>query len=161
MSDIPTVVPQSPTRSPDAPQVPLVNQESGSAVAHSPDHIVIDIPESEVTHVSPVSNNTDNVTTEPVVDTDRGTQEHESFGLRRSERERRQPRKLTYDELGEPLILAISSFFSDLRNCIQPYYTLPHTCAFGVWYACRDACSLEREDVTQVIRPVAKFTCSP
>lgn len=109
--------------------VPIAISESSGAVTHStctlhcrgPDHVITDIPESEETPTPPLLNkdNSDNARTEILVeDTDRMASEAESVGLRHSVRERHQPLKFTY-ELGEPLILAISSFFQALGTAIS------------------------------------------
>lgn len=45
-------------------------------------------------------------------------QEYHSPEPRRSRRERRVPNKFTYDELGKPLILAMTSFFESLQDII-------------------------------------------
>ncbi|CAI5662959.1 unnamed protein product [Oreochromis niloticus] len=83
--------------------------------ARSSDHVVIDIPEPDLT---PTMTDADLTPPEPAVinddtaSTDAGATE--PVRLRRSDRERRPPQKFTYDELGEPLTLAISSFFQTL-----------------------------------------------
>lgn len=46
---------------------------------------------------------------------------------RRSERVKRPPQKFTYDELGKPLILALSSFFASLENVVGPLSGSPGT----------------------------------
>lgn len=100
-------------------ETPLGSSEGNGRATHpishcrSPYHVVIDIPEPDMTPVPPVRENTDLITMGPVVaDTDVVTSENlesEATSIRRSVRERRPPCKLTYDELGEPLILAINS----------------------------------------------------
>ena len=125
--DTSSFVPQSSTQF--QPETPLVSSEGSSTVTHpipqcrAPDHVVVDIPEPDMTHISPVREDTDLITTDPVVvDTDNVTSESlesENTSVRRSVRERRPPRKLTYDELGEPLTLAISSFFQALGAAIS------------------------------------------
>ena len=133
--ETPSFVPQSSTHLPERltheiqPETPLVSSESSGSVTHptshcrAPDHVVIDIPEPDMTHISPVKENTDLITTDPVVpDTDNVAFENlesEYPSVRRSVRERHPPRKLTYDELGEPLTLAISSFFQALGAAIS------------------------------------------
>ena len=123
--DISPFEPQNSTLS-DSPrhefrsECPLNCSESGSAAIHStshsraPDYVVIDIQEPDIVCMSPVQDITDHVTAEPVDTENKASDNQESTELRRSGRERRQPRKLTYDELGEPLILAIGSFFQTL-----------------------------------------------
>ncbi|CAI5680231.1 unnamed protein product [Oreochromis niloticus] len=133
--DTPSFVPQSSAHLPERPThelqpgTPLVSSENSGSVTHptshcrTPDHIVIDIPEPDMTQISPVGENTDLITTDPVAaDTDNvvsESQESENTSVRRSAREKRPPRKLTYDELGEPLTLAISSFFQALGAAIS------------------------------------------
>lgn len=102
---------------------PAVSESSVAGSPHVshcrvPDHIVIDIPETEVI---PTLDNTanDNRTESVVQNIDDVSPEPEPVGLRRSVRDRRQPRKFTYDELGEPLILAISSFLQALETRIS------------------------------------------
>lgn len=96
--------------------VPVTDPTSPS---RTPDHILIDITEPEVTHpVDP--DDTDGPITEPVLgSTNSVAPGAESVNLRRSSREKHPPRKLTYDELGEPLILAISSFLQALGTAIS------------------------------------------
>lgn len=89
--------------------------DSGHLDVGSSDHVVIDIPETDF---EPTLTDTDLTPKKCVVSTDNAvsteTSDREPVNLRRSNRERRPPQKLTYDELGEPLTLAISSFFQTL-----------------------------------------------
>uniref|UniRef100_A0A8C5DDV5 Gypsy retrotransposon integrase-like protein 1 n=1 Tax=Gouania willdenowi TaxID=441366 RepID=A0A8C5DDV5_GOUWI len=119
--DVPAFVPQNSTH---APVKANYEPQSGTTPqCRAPDHVIIDIPEPDVTHTSPITDSTGHVRTEPTVaDTEAEACEGpdtESIGLRRSTREKRQPRKLTYDELGEPLVLAISSFFQTLGTAFS------------------------------------------
>lgn len=132
----PSFVPQSSSHLPERPihkfrlEPPLDSSEGSGIVTpptsqcRAPDHVIIDVPEPDMTHISPVRENTDLIITDPVgVDTDDVTPESlesEAASVRRSVRERRPPQKLTYDELGEPLTLAISSFFQALGTAILP-----------------------------------------
>lgn len=112
------------------PEPSLANSEGSGTFTHptphcrAPDDVVIDIPEPDVTHVSPVREDTDPITTDPeVAEADHEASESletEAPSVRRSVRERHPPRKLTYDELGEPLTLAISLFFQALGTAISP-----------------------------------------
>lgn len=133
---------------------PLVTSEGNSTVTcpvsccSAPDYVVVDIPEPDMTYISPVRESTDLITTDPeVTDTDNVTSESpesEATSIRRPVWERRLPHKLTYDELGEPLTLAISSFFQALGTAISNIFACGGRCA------CRDSCSLEGENVTLV-----------
>lgn len=101
-------------------EVPLANSDR-HAVTHpvregrALDHVIIDMPEPNETHAVPTVDSTGPVSADPeitaTVDVASGDADSEPFELRRSTRDRRQPRKLTYNELGEPLIMAISYFF--------------------------------------------------
>lgn len=100
-------------------EVPATDPDNVGAITpptltcRAPDHIIIDIPEPGLTPT--LVRHVDSVVPEQVlVEADNDAQEPGVAELRRSSRERRQPRRLTYDELGEPLILAISSFFQTL-----------------------------------------------
>ncbi|KAJ3602975.1 hypothetical protein NHX12_030719 [Muraenolepis orangiensis] len=73
------------------PQIPaLVPQTCRHCIALA--YIVIDIPDPDMTRISPVGNDTSHVTTDPlVVETDNAapeSQESEPMGLRRSGRDR-------------------------------------------------------------------------
>lgn len=133
--DTPEFVPQRSSPLPEStihelrPENPLVISESSGTVIPSPspcrapDHVVIDIPEPDMTHTSPVQKSTDFVTPDPVVvdteDVTSDSRESEATSVRRSVRDRRPPRKLTYDELGEPLTLAISTILQALGAVIS------------------------------------------
>lgn len=133
-----TPVPQTVTHTPDQTR-PITDMQhdvpSSSCInglTHNdttfPDHVAIDIPEPDMT---PDTTDTDLVSSEPVVssvDTDRVATEPEPVGVRRSERERRPPHKFTYDELGEPLTLAISSFFQTLGVAFSKSVFSPTHC---------------------------------
>lgn len=101
----------------------------------SRDHVVVDIPECDISreeernrNVSP--NRKDNDTTLPNQHHDIVSQElEEDLNVipesrlsepRRSHRERHQPHKFTYDELGKPLILAICSLIESLQDILSP-----------------------------------------
>ncbi|XP_029954791.1 protein NYNRIN-like [Salarias fasciatus] len=103
----------------------LSSVELSPTDAGSPDHVVIDIPEVDMipTFTDTVLIPSESVVSSDVVET--GNVATESVGLRRSDRERRPPRKFTYDELGEPLILAISSFFQTLGVAFSSTGSLP------------------------------------
>lgn len=75
--------------------------------AEHPDHVVIDMHEPDLAPLP---------SSEPRIIEDAAMQEQPE--VRRSSRPRHPPRKLTYDELGKPLILAISSFFEDLVTAL-------------------------------------------
>ncbi|CAJ1056507.1 unnamed protein product [Xyrichtys novacula] len=81
--DTPSFVPQSPTHLPERPthelqpETPLVSSERSVSVTpptshcRAPDHVVIDIPEPNMTLISPVRETTDLIPTDPVgADTD-------------------------------------------------------------------------------------------
>ena len=110
----------------------------------SREHVVVDIPECDMSreeernrNVSP--NRKDNDTTLPNQHHDIVSQEPEEdlnvipesrlSEPRRSHRERHQPHKLTYDELGKPLILAICSLIGSLQDILSPvssnHYQVP------------------------------------
>lgn len=110
----------------------------------SRDHVVVDIPECDISreeernrNVSP--NHKDNDTTLPNQHHDIVSQElEEDLNVipesrlsepRRSHRERHQPHKFTYDELGKPLILAICSLIESLQDILSPvssnHYQVP------------------------------------
>lgn len=94
----------------------------------SPDHVVIDIPEPDMT---PTVTDTVPIPSEPVVSSDNVETDDvatESVSLRCSDRERRPPRKFTYDELGEPLTLAASSFFQTLGVAFNSAVMSPPQC---------------------------------
>lgn len=52
---------------------------------------------------------------------------------RRSTRERRPPYKFTYDELGKPLILALSSFFESLQAILPKSQISPVSIHLGAY----------------------------
>lgn len=110
----------------------------------SRDHVVVDIPECDISreeernrNVSP--NRKDNDTTLPNQHHDIVSQElEEDLNVipesrlsepRCSHRERHQPHKFTYDELGKPLILAICSLIESLQDILSPvssnHYQVP------------------------------------
>ena len=110
----------------------------------SREHVVVDIPECDMSreeernrNVSP--NRKDNDTTLPNQHHDIVSQEPEEdlnvipesrlSEPRRSQRERHQPHKFTYDELGKPLILAICSLIGSLQDILSPvssnHYQVP------------------------------------
>lgn len=110
----------------------------------SRDHVVVDIPECDISreeernrNVSP--NRKDNDTTLPNQHHDIVSQaleedlnvipESRLSEPRRSHRERHQPHKFTYDELGKPLILAICSLIESLQDILSPvssnHYQVP------------------------------------
>lgn len=75
--------------------------------------VQLDIPEPDITHISPVRENTQLITT----DTDHVTAKSpESEVTSISGRERYPPCKHTYDELVEPLAWAMNSFFCNLTR---------------------------------------------
>lgn len=134
------VVPQTSTHAPDTPITDMQHEvPSSSSVddltytdTRSPDHVAIDIPEPDLI---PATTDTELTTPEAVVssadtvvETDTGITEPDPVGLRRSERERRPPHKFTYDELGEPLTLAISSFLQTLSVAFSKYVFPPPQC---------------------------------
>ncbi|CAJ1058061.1 unnamed protein product [Xyrichtys novacula] len=75
--DTPSFVPQSPTHLPERPthelqpETPLVSSERSVSVTpptshcRAPDHVVIDIPEPNMTLISPVRETTDLIPTDP------------------------------------------------------------------------------------------------
>uniref|UniRef100_A0A3B4ZHB9 Gypsy retrotransposon integrase-like protein 1 n=1 Tax=Stegastes partitus TaxID=144197 RepID=A0A3B4ZHB9_9TELE len=81
----------------------------------STDHVVINIPEAEPTSVLTRDCTNHAQPESPDESTDDVALETQSR-LRRSTRERRPPHRFTYDELGEPLILAVSSFLQALET---------------------------------------------
>ncbi len=106
----------------------LSSVELSPADTRSPDHVVIDIPEPDMT---PTVTDTVPIPSESVVSSDNVETDYvatESVSLRRSDRERRPPRKFTYDELGEPLTLAISSFFQTLGVAFSSAVMSPPQC---------------------------------
>lgn len=121
--EIPAFVPRSSTDVSAKPghdlqsEVSLANSDANDAVMQpvpqsgTLDHVIINMPDFSEMHVSPITDSIDHVATDADIV---GAGDAESFGLRRLTRDRRPPRKLTYDELGEPLIMAISSFFQAL-----------------------------------------------
>lgn len=79
---------------------------------------IIDVPEPNVIHAIPITDSTSHFTADAETagtgDVAAGDTDPDSFRLRHSTGDRGQPRKLTYNEIGEPLILAISCFFQTL-----------------------------------------------
>uniref|UniRef100_A0A3Q1HDU2 Gypsy retrotransposon integrase-like protein 1 n=1 Tax=Acanthochromis polyacanthus TaxID=80966 RepID=A0A3Q1HDU2_9TELE len=116
-----TVIPQVFLPDNDKPtltplEVPSTNSpDYAHSGARFSDYAIIDIPESDLT---PTVTDIGLAPPEPVASSDNAVNTNagttEPAMLRRSERERRPPQKFTYDELGEPLTLAISSFFQTL-----------------------------------------------
>lgn len=170
--DTPAFVPQSSADACTEPghklqsEVPLASSDRRSAVTQpvlkgrASDHVFIDMPEPNVTHAAPIADSTGHVMADPEItvtgDVASGDVDPEPFGLRRSTRDRRQPRKLTYDELGEPLIMAISSFFQTLGVAFSNANLL-HMHTDMHRHACGDACDLEGESVTMVILIISFF----
>uniref|UniRef100_A0A3Q1EMU4 Gypsy retrotransposon integrase-like protein 1 n=1 Tax=Acanthochromis polyacanthus TaxID=80966 RepID=A0A3Q1EMU4_9TELE len=116
----------------DLPESVLEIAGTGDGPGSPIDYVVVDIPESDIPNVpsefeepvleEPVLEETEqvhdqNVSLESgqprVVVSDNACDEP-----RRSARERRPPQKFTYDELGKPLILALSSFFESLQTIL-------------------------------------------
>lgn len=96
----------------------------------SPDHVIIDIPETDNLNPPSHSEKQNQESGEQARDKNYLPESEQSCDvqpqhvalsvrepdeLRRSARERRPPHKFTYDELGKPLILALSSFFESLQ----------------------------------------------
>ena len=103
--------------------------------AMSPDHVIIDMPEPDMSvphpqheqqtrdeHISLETGLSPDVQPRPLA-----FSESEPNEPRRSARERRPPHKFTYDELGKPLILALSSFFESLQ-AILPQTQISPAC---------------------------------
>lgn len=100
--------------------------------AQSTDHVVVDIPECDALEEEGSGNNSLVHEESEMVPSGQQhepapqgpeedinvVQEYHSSEPRRSHRERRVPHKFTYDELGKPLILAMTSFFESLRDII-------------------------------------------
>ncbi|KAK7893154.1 hypothetical protein WMY93_022306 [Mugilogobius chulae] len=124
-----------PQTSRDNSVIPLESPEAIRAVNQSPlqeDYVVIDIPDTDITQSPVVTDST------PVQDADDAQSsclepshrksvantEDEQSELRRSLRDRHPPPKFTYDELGKPLILALSQFFGRLQEII-PDHQMP------------------------------------
>lgn len=124
-----------PRTSTDHSITPAESCDTGEAVPQSltqSDHVVIDIPEDEVmdttvvtdpTPIHGIDNTEDSFPEAPEGHTEAKC-EGEHSGLRHSHRERHPPPKFTYDELGKPLILALSQFFSKLQEII-PNHQIP------------------------------------
>lgn len=125
---------------PDEPPALMVKATSGvdQPLVQTGDHVIIDVPDCD-THDSSrdipsahCENDTSlpdqRLSLVPLVCQD-GLNDiplHQLAEPRRSNRERRAPHKLTYDELGTPLILALSSFFGSLQNAIASVSSSPH-----------------------------------
>lgn len=103
--------------------------------ATSPNHVIIDMPEPDMSvprpqheqqtrdeHISPEAGQSYDVQPRPLA-----LSESEPNEPRCSARERRPPHKFTYDELGKPLILALSSFFESLQ-AILPQSQISPVC---------------------------------
>lgn len=99
----------------------------------SPDHVIIDIPETDMLSLPPQSENQTQEPSGQARDKNNSPEPEHSCDVqprqvaisesepgepRRSARERRLPQKFTYDELGKPLILALSSFFESLQTLL-------------------------------------------
>ncbi|CAL9701144.1 unnamed protein product [Knipowitschia caucasica] len=122
-------------KSPEPQQIPdhsVTPLETSTLFHQSPtqsDHVIIDIPENETMQNTVVTDPT------PAHDTDKAQESfpeghsevtcgEEQSEPRRSQRERHPPPKFTYEELGKPLILALSQFFGKLQDII-PDHQLP------------------------------------
>lgn len=110
------------------------------------DHVVIEIPEPNMqnplpqsemqtpesidqaqdTNISPESGQSPDIQLRPVA-----SSESEPNEPRRSTRERCPPHKFTYNELGQPLILAISSFFERLQAILPESQISPVSVHLG------------------------------
>uniref|UniRef100_A0A3Q3JNV5 Gypsy retrotransposon integrase-like protein 1 n=1 Tax=Monopterus albus TaxID=43700 RepID=A0A3Q3JNV5_MONAL len=152
----PEFTPQSPRAWVGEPQPGCPNEPSDAVAdfhravrnhhALSPDHVIIDIPEVDRQASSPQSEaQVPVLVTVPEPDQRHDVQSelelHDVAGqsvLRRSTRDRRPPHKFTYDELGKPLILAISSFFDRLQNVLPQFQIEPYQCSCRHLHACRD-----------------------
>jgi len=119
-------------KSSEPPPIPyhsVAPLDTNTAVNQSPtksDHVIIEIPENEIFQSTVVTDLT------PAHDTDtaqnrlsgtpKGHSEvtcgEEQGEPRRSHRERHPPPKFTYEELGKPLILALSQFFGKFKDII-------------------------------------------
>lgn len=131
------------------PQHSLISNESSPDQSIKPvdppavqltDHVIVDIPECNTLEEEGTGSNSlvheESETDSPDQQYDpvppgpeEGTnviQGHQSPELRRSDRARRVPHKFTYDDLGKPLILALSSFFESLQEIITPVSNRPH-----------------------------------
>lgn len=110
--------------------------DTHTAVHQSPTqsgHVIIDIPEDEILQSTVVTDptpahDTDNVQNRFPVTPKRHSEvtcgEEQGKQPRRSNRERHPPPKFTYEELGKPLILALSQFFGKLQDII-PDHQIP------------------------------------
>lgn len=113
---------------------PLLSDDSRRSVTQSPveqsDHVIIDIPDSEMRQEEEVDTGTISAHEEDALN----EPDHIHLSnlselpkrvlpleLRRSQRERHPPHKLTYDELGKPLILALNQLF-EMLNVIIPQH---------------------------------------
>ncbi|RXN05331.1 Retrovirus-related Pol polyprotein from transposon 412 [Labeo rohita] len=86
---------------------PVLPVSESVEIENDPDYVTIEIPEEMV----PDSGAESPELSHSSVDT-------ESVPLRRSGRERRPPKTLEYEELGKPILLALTSFFDSLGNIL-------------------------------------------
>ncbi len=86
---------------------PVFPATESIGIENAPDYIAIEIPEEIV----PAAGSESQELSHSSVDA-------ESVPLRRSGRERRPPKTLEYEELGKPILLALTSFFDSLGNIL-------------------------------------------
>lgn len=114
----------------------------------SSEHVIIDIPETNLpTPLSQYEEQTEESVGQ-AQDKDNLPESEQSYNVqprhvalpesepdepRRSARERRPPHKLTYDELGKPLVLALSSFLESLHALLPQLQISPVTYLFGTY----------------------------
>lgn len=135
----PRVAEQGCESSVNVPQSSVVAEDcSDNCPVVLSDHVVIDIPEifsppcsadrhtqesAELTYPKPnFLGSEPNYDVQPLQPQCVTLTEGEQSEPRRSVRERRPPHKFTYDELGKPLILALSAFLENLQTVFPQYY---------------------------------------
>lgn len=136
---------------PDHSVAPLDTNTAVHQSQTQSDHVIIDIPGDEILQSAVVTDptpahHTGNAQNGFPVNPKRHSEVtcgEEQGEPRRSHREKHPPPKFTYEELGKPLILALSQFFGKLQDII-PDHQIP----CQVKHTCRDSCGLEGEGVT-------------
>ncbi|XP_064189748.1 uncharacterized protein LOC135253859 [Anguilla rostrata] len=164
---VPRILPEEvqsnlPVNAPES--VIEIEKSADDYPATSPNHVIIDIPEPDLPTPPSQSEEQTQESTEQAQDknispksvqshdvqsTNADLSEKEPDEPRRSTRERRPAQKFTYDELGKPLILALSSLIESLQAILPQFQISPVSIHSRYLHACRDSCGLEGESVTR------------
>lgn len=148
---VPRILPEKVQTVPpiNAPKSVIETENSADdSPVTSSEHVIIDIPETNLpTPLSQYEEQTEGSVGQ-AQEKDNLPESEQSYNVqprhvalpesepgepRRSARERRPPHKLTYDELGKPLVLALSSFLENLHALLPQLQISPVSNLFGTY----------------------------